>query len=223
MAPETVRSRRARGARAAVPAALVALALAGGACGGSSGTDGAPSTSAPAVRSSSGGVAANGDETAADRVSALGDAVSAWSGATTIEAAHAAAERAANLVVGPDGPGYGDRDGDGSVEGASDVGLLPGLDGAPGLAGPPASNGCVADDVLGPAAADPVAAWSEMAAAIEAWRPDRNTMPSLASHPMRVVGWSTFTLGSDDLDEAHEYAGHAGLHVRVTRSALDCD
>ena len=244
------RARRGRGRRRGVRiAATVLLAGAVGACGGSSGADGgssdgdgsavtagepgaasgeagttspAPAASSPPAGSAGGGPAADG-ETAADRVAALGDAVAAWSGAATIEEAHAAAERAANLVVGPDGPGYGDRDGDGSIEGASDVGLLPGLAGAPGLAGPPAANDCVTADVLGPAADDPAAAWSEMASAIEAWRPDRNTMPSLASHPMRVVGWATFTLASDDLDEAREDAGHAGLHVRVTDSALTCD
>jgi hypothetical protein len=61
-----------------------------------------------------------------------------------------------------------------------------------------------------------------MLTAIEEWRPDRNTMPSLPSHPMRIVGWATFTLASTSLDDAHEYAGHAQLHVNVSLAALDC-
>jgi hypothetical protein len=58
--------------------------------------------------------------------------------------------------------------------------------------------------------------------AIDDWRPDNNTMPSLASQPMRIVGWATFTLASDSLDEAHEYAGRAQLHVDTSLDALDC-
>ena len=66
-----------------------------------------------------------------------------------------------------------------------------------------------------------------MTTAIEAWRPDANTMPTLASHPMRVVGWATFTLDTDPdapdaLDLAHEYAGHAALHVAISADALTC-
>ena len=61
-----------------------------------------------------------------------------------------------------------------------------------------------------------------MLTAIDDWRPDDNTMPSLPSHPMRVVGWASFTLATDDLDDAHEYAGHAQLHVDVARDSLTC-
>jgi hypothetical protein len=61
-----------------------------------------------------------------------------------------------------------------------------------------------------------------MLTAIDAWRPDNNTMPTLPSHPMRVVGWATFALDSDSLDEAHEYAGHAKLHVDISVRALSC-
>ena len=44
---------------------------------------------------------------------------------------------------------------------------------------------------------------------------------------MRVVGWSTFTLDTDPasqdaLDLAHEYAGHAALHVDISADALSC-
>lgn len=159
----------------------------------------------------------------AERMDAVDEAVAAWRNASTVVDAQAAAETAANLVVGPNGPDYGDRDGDGVVSGETVVGLLPGLDGTPaGLAFPLASNACIAADVLGGSWDDPEAAWGEMQVAIDAWRPNNNTMPTLASHPMRVVGWATFTLGSDSLDEAHEYAGHAKLHVDISVRALDC-
>lgn len=165
------------------------------------------------------------DDTAAvrTRLDAIGDAVDRWEQAADVATAHAAAEEAANLVVGPNGPGYGDRDGDGAVEGESEAGLLPGSDGTPdGIATPLAAEECVARDVLGRTVDDPATAWAEMGAAIAAWTPSGNTMPTLASHPMRIVGWSTFTIASDDVDEAHEYAGHAQLHVAVARDALDC-
>ena len=164
----------------------------------------------------------------AQRIAALDGAVDRWRSATSIVEATVAAETAANLVVGPSGPGYGDRNGDGNVDGATDTGLLPGLDGAPdGLANSIADNTCVERDVLGGLWDDPDARWGEMTAAIEAWRPDGNTMPTLASHPMRVVGWSTFTLETDPasqdaLDLAHEYAGHAALHVAISADALRC-
>ena len=109
------------------------------------------------------------------------------------------------------------------VNGENAAGLLPGLDGTPtGSATPLAGNECVAADVLGGSWADPGERWGEMLNAIDEWRPDHNTMPSLASHPMRIVGWSTFTLGSDSLDLAHEYAGHAKLHIDISLRALDC-
>ncbi|MEN8239870.1 MAG: hypothetical protein ABFR53_11805, partial [Actinomycetota bacterium] len=112
---------------------------------------------------------------------------------------------------------------DGVIGGESAAGLLPGSDGTPaGLASSLSSNACVDADVLGGPWTDPTSRWEEMLDAIDEWRPDRNTMPSLASHPMRIVGWSTFTLGSDSLDLAHEYAGHAKLHVDISRRALDC-
>jgi hypothetical protein len=159
----------------------------------------------------------------AERMSAIDEAVAVWRSATSVEAAHEAAEAAANLIVGPNGPGYGDRDGDDVIGGEVAVGVLPGLDGVPeGLAIPLAANGCVRRDVLGGTWVDPAAEWEAMLAAIDAWRPDNNTMPTLPSHPMRVVGWATFTLDTDSLDEAHEYAGHAKLHVDISARALNC-
>ena len=158
-----------------------------------------------------------------ERMAAVDGAVAAWRVASTVIAAQEAAEMAANLIVGPNGPDYGDRDGDGVIGAKTAVGLLPGLDGTPaGLAIPLASNACIAADVLGGSWDDPEAEWGGMLDAIDAWRPDNNTMPTLASHPMRIVGWATFTLNSDSLDEAHEYAGHAKLHVDVSVRALDC-
>ena len=164
----------------------------------------------------------------AERIAALDVAVDRWRSAASIAEASVAAETAANLIVGPEGPAYGDRNGDGTIDGATDAGLLPGLDGDPdGLANPMADNTCIERDVLGGVWDDPGARWAEMTSAIEAWRPDSNTMPTLASHPMRVVGWSTFTLDTDPsapdaLDLAHEYAGHAALHVAISADALDC-
>jgi len=197
-------------------AALVVVTALLAACG----DGGGPSTddaSAASVESDAAEAAVR------ERIDAIEDAVAVWRGATDVAAARAAAEEAANLIVGPNGPGYGDRDGDGVVTGETDAGLLVGVDGTPdGIADPLASNECVARDVLAGTVDDPAAAWSEMESAIAAWTPGRNTMPSLASHPMRIVGWATFTIAGDDLDLAHEYAGHAQLHVDVSRDALDC-
>ena len=169
------------------------------------------------------------DSTAfAAKLSELDAAVDVWRSAETIDAARVAAETAANLVVGSNGPAYGDRNGDGSVSGETSAGILPGLDGTPpGAASPLADTSCITRDVLGGSWDDPAARWDQMNAAITDWRPDANTMPTLTSHPMRVVGWSTFTLDIDPtdpeaLDLAHEYAGHAALHVAISSDALDC-
>jgi hypothetical protein len=157
------------------------------------------------------------------RIDSLDEAVSNWLEAQSLRDAHAAAETALNLVVGPNGPGYGDPDDDSVENGATAEGLLPGLDGTPvGLAMALSENECVVRDVLGGSWVDPRARWAEMLDAIYDWRPNSNTMPTLASHPMRVVGWATFALDSDSLDDAHEYAGHANLHVNISRRALDC-
>lgn len=198
--------------RPLVRALSVALLLAG--CGGGETVDRAPATSAPSDEA----IAA-----LAARLSVIEEAVVAWSEAKSIEAAQIAAETAANLVVGPNGPDYGDRNGDGVIGGESGTGLLPGVDGTPaGLASPASSNPCVARDVLGGSWEDPQAAWGEMRSAIDAWEPGNNTMPSLPSHPMRVVGWATFTLASDSIELAHEYASHARLHVDISANAVDC-
>ncbi|WP_156159084.1 hypothetical protein [Demequina gelatinilytica] len=188
--------------RRIVPLATLALVLAG--CAGSS-----ESALTPEV---------------AARLDALDAAVEAWSSATSVGDAHQAAEEARNLVVGPAGPLYGDADRDGLIEGETGQGLLPGLDGSPGIVAEPAANACVERDVLGGSWEQPEARWDEALAAIDAWEPEGNTFPSLPSHPQRTVGWASLTLATDDLDTAVEYAGHARLHVDVTRAAFDdCD
>ena len=205
--------------------AVAAIGLA--ACGGASTTDDVGSTEVPPAgqdRPSTTAVVVDAETASfAERINAMDEAVAVWRSAPSVEVAREAAEVAANLVVGPNGPGYGDRNGDGVVAGEATAGVLPGLDGTPeGLAVPLAANGCIRRDVLGGTWADPGAEWGAMLAAIDEWRPDNNTMPTLASHPMRVVGWATFTLESDSLDEAHEYAGHAKLHVDISARALGC-
>ena len=158
-----------------------------------------------------------------EQMTTIDDAVTTWRNAESIEDAHAAAESAANLIVGPNGPGYGDRNGDGTIDGDNAVGVLSGLDGTPiGIAQKLVPDECIDNDVLGGSWSDPPAEWDKMIVAIDEWRPDHNTMPTLDSHPMRVVGWATFTLGTGSLEDAHEYAGHAKLHVDVTLDALDC-
>ena len=153
----------------------------------------------------------------------IDDAVTVWENAGTLADARAAAEAAVNLVVGSGGPDHGDRDGNGTIDGDAEFGVLPGLDGTPtGLANALSDNECVVADVLGGDWSDPTARWDEMQSAIDAWAPDNNTMPGLDSHPMRIVGWATFTMATDSLDEAHEYGGHAQLHVDESLAALDC-
>jgi len=214
-----------RTSRTLVCVAVAAIALAS--CGGASTTDDVGSTEVlpgGEDRPSTTTTVVDADTASfADRMNAIDEAVAVWRSAPSVEVAQEAAEAAANLIVGPNGPGYGDRNGDGVVAGEAAAGVLPGLDGTPeGLAIPLAANGCIRRDVLGGPWTDPGAEWGAMLVAIDAWRPDNNTMPTLASHPMRVVGWATFTLGSDSLDEAHEYAGHAKLHVDISVRALSC-
>jgi len=156
-----------------------------------------------------------------ERIDEISAYVSTWHSAGDLATATVAAEAAANLVVGPDGPGYGDRNGDGKVSGATETGLLPGLDGTPiGLVRSALGDAeCVLRDVLGGSWDDPGNRWMEMTSAIAEWTPSNNTFPSLASHPMRIVGWATLSQ-TTDLDSAHEYAGHAALHVSVSSQAL---
>ena len=128
-------------ARVWVAAAAIGLA----ACGGASTTVSAGSAELPPAPE--GGAVTTEDVGDADvasfaeRMGAVDEAVAVWRDASTIEAAHEAAEASANLIVGPNGPDYGDRSGDGVVSGQSPVGLLPGLDGVPaGIAIPLSAN-----------------------------------------------------------------------------------
>jgi len=154
------------------------------------------------------------------RLDALQAAVDGWQRADDLASAKSAAETARNLITGPDVHGYGDLDGDGRTGGASLTGLLPGEQGQPGLVTSPAPV-CVERDVLGGSWADPAARWEEVRTRIATWNPTDNTFPALPSHPQRVVGWASLTLAAPTLELAREYAGHAQLHVRVAREALN--
>lgn len=156
------------------------------------------------------------------RLVAIDGAVSRWRSATDLATALRSAEEARNLVVGPHGPLYGDADDNGTVDGASAIGLLPGLGDEPGLA-TAAAGPCVERDVLGGGWADPAARWSILEAAISAWTPSTNTFPALPSHPQRIVGWATLSLVTAELPRALEYGGHAQLHIDVALQAVrDC-
>ncbi|MDY7103096.1 MAG: hypothetical protein S0880_18090 [Actinomycetota bacterium] len=158
----------------------------------------------------------------AARLEAIEGAALRWQDAATVVDARSAAEAARNLVVGPDVDRYGDGDGDREVSGAVEIGLLPGQSGEPGLVSEVADE-CLEPDVLGGSWDDPAARWDELTQVLDAWSPTSNTMPRLASHPMRIVGWATLAIETDDLAEAQEYAGHALLHVDVSVDAVaDC-
>jgi len=75
--------------------------------------------------------------------------------------------------------------------------------------------------VLGGSWADAAGRWQEVRTRVAAWSQTNNTYPALSSHPQRVVGWASLTLAAPTLELAREYAGHAQLHVRVTREALN--
>jgi len=208
--------------RRSLSAAAVAAALVLSACGSDSPT--ATTAGSTTTGTDAGaGVVDQSEIAFREQMTAVDAAVAAWRTADSIRDAHAAAETAANLIVGPNGPDYGDRDGDGVIGGETTFGVLPGLDGTPaGTALGLEPNECVDQDVLGGSWDDPMAEWDKMISAIDAWRPSNNTMPSLDSHPMRSVGWATFTLATDSLEEAQGYAGHAKLHVDISVNALDC-
>jgi len=160
-----------------------------------------------------------------ERLDAINVAVTQWRSAETLAEAKAGAEAARNFVVGPTGPGYGDVDGDGTIRGENEEGLLPGLT-LEGLAQLSSVASCAEADVLGGSWSDPAARWATAQDAYDAWTPSTNTMPTLPSHPQRIVGWATFTLAldgaaTDSLADAREYAGHAQLHVDVSRAALE--
>lgn len=187
-----------------------ALAIVVAACGGGSTT-----ATSPASHISSADSAA-----AAQRVDAISAAVSRWEAAADLPAAHAAAEEARNLVTGPHTLAAGDIDHNGTIDGAATTGLLPGDDGSTGLATPLAECALVEQNVLGGPWTDPAGRWAAVAAATAGWTSSNNTFPSLPSHPQRIVGWATLALSATALATAHEYVGHARLHVTVTQDAL---
>lgn len=200
--------------------AIATVVLVG--CSTAGQTPGTPGSAAPGSSTS----AASGPTADAGhletRLKAIGDAVDRWRTATDLPTARRAAEEARNLIVGPKGPLYGDADRDGTVAGASEIGLLPGLAGEAGLA-TAAAGVCVERDVLGGSWADPAARWAKLEAAISAWTPSNNTFPAFPSHPQRVIGWATLTLAAANLATAHEYGGHARLHADIALRALtDC-
>jgi len=207
--------------------AVLAL-LIGAGCAASSPlarTSTAGATSAPAAprpSSSSSTQAASQRAALEDRLAQIADAVRLWQTARDLPEARRAAERARNLIVGAAGPYYGDADGDGTLQGASERGLLPGLRGEPGIAGSE-DGACVVRDILGGAWSDPAARWAELDARIREWAPARNTFPTLASHPQRIVGWATLALRAGSVAEAVEYSAHARLHSDISQQALtDC-
>lgn len=158
-----------------------------------------------------------------ERLLRIDDATVTWDAATTVETAHQAAETAANLVVGPGAPDYGDRAGDGTVGGDSDFGVLMGLDGEPvGLADALADDACIEADVLGGSWDDPAARWAELDTAIATWSEDGDTISQLASRPMRIAGWASLALSTDDLDEAVGFAAVAQDDLDASLAALDC-
>lgn len=201
--------------RSAAPLALLTFLLTS--CASASDAVGTP-TAAETGHGSTGSLAAPVQQ----RLAALQAAVDVWERADDLTTAKAAAETARNLVTGPDVSGYGDVDEDGRTGGASEIGLLPGEQGQPGLVTSPASA-CVERDVLGGSWDNPAARWEEVHTRITAWSRTNNTFPALASHPQRVVGWASLTLATPSLELAREYASHAQLHVRIAREALnDC-
>lgn len=194
---------------------LFAVVLAVGGCGeadeGAAGggatspeADDGPTTAADGDAA---GDAAQDIEAAGARLDAIDEAVARWADAGSLDEAAAAAEQARGLV-----------DGEGDTPGPP--GLLPGRDGETGLVSPLAGCAAVEADVLGGDWSDPTERWAVADEAIAEWAPGNNTFPSLPSHPQRVVGWATLTVGTSSLDDAHEYAGHAKLHVDVSREAL---
>jgi len=157
---------------------------------------------------------------ARQRTTAIGAAVDRWAGASTLAEARSAAEEARNLITGPATLMAGDLDHDGTTKGGVDQGLLPGADGHPGLASPLSGCSAVDRDVLGGSWSDPAARWQTLSTAIGAWSPSNNTFPALPSHAQRIVGWASLTLAATDLGAAHEFAGHAQLHVTAVQGAL---
>lgn len=152
-----------------------------------------------------------------ERVEQVQQQVNLWRDASTLADAQATAADARLLITGPDVAGL--EPPAGTRSGVTE-GLLPDDSDGPGLASAVAD--CAGPDLLGGSWDDQEQRWTILRTAIDQWAPDNNTFPALPSHPQRVVGWATLTLASS-LDLAHEYSGHAQLHVDAARDALaDC-
>lgn len=79
----------------------------------------------------------------------------------------------------------------------------------------------ISETILGDVAAwrRPADRWNEIDAVLAEWRPERNTMPRLDGHLMRVVGWCVLTLRSDSAKDARGYASHGRLHTGLSLEA----
>ena len=68
--------------------------------------------------------------------------------------------------------------------------------------------------------ADPRVRWAEWRQVLSEWRPVRNTMPRLASHLLRALGWAQLVMDAGDLRAARELASvHGQLHTRLSLDA----
>ena len=68
--------------------------------------------------------------------------------------------------------------------------------------------------------ADPRVRWAEWRQVLSEWRPVRNTMPRLASHLLRALGWAQLVMDAGDLRTARELASvHGQLHTRLSLDA----
>lgn len=203
---------------------IFSLAISGCDKRGSSG-NGAPISSvaarasSPSVENRAVGARQSSPGALAVRLASIDNAVGLWRRANDLHEAHAAAEEARNLIVGPEGPYYGDADRDGVIRGSSAIGLLPARSGQVGLA-QSVDGPCVVRDILGGSWEQPIQRWSMLEVAISRWTTSRNTMPSLASHPQRIVGWATLALASDQLSTARTFGEHAQIHSNVSRAAV---
>ena len=71
-----------------------------------------------------------------------------------------------------------------------------------------------------PSWADPRVRWAEWRQVLSEWHPVRNTMPRLASHLLRALGWAQLVMDAGDLRAARELASvHGQVHTRLSLDA----
>lgn len=158
----------------------------------------------------------------AARLDAIDAAVLGWQQATDIDTAHEKAEAVRNLVVGPTGPIYGDADGNGTVAGASEEGLLPGTTGEVALVDGE-NTPCLLNSMLGGSWSDPGARWAQALAAFDKWNPGDDTIGALPSPAMRLAGWATIGLNAQRIDASRDLAQRAANAAGAVRQAYtDC-